>query len=562
MTGKFELSRRKLLAGVGGAGAASVGAGLGTSAYFSDTESFEGNVVRAGQLDLAVDWEMEYDGPGAVETGSGTVDGEPAVLVDLSDVKPGDTGRCRFSFTVVDNPGYLWLGGGMTRSAENGQPEPEARADLTAGDIGTGKGELGRAMDATMAYEGGPELCTGSLKSVLEDVQFGMALDADADTGPRNCYQLEDGDDIVMDWELPESVGNRVQTDEMGFAVRFYGEQCRHNDGDGNPMVDAVVPAGGSVQSAVDAATPGDVIQLAAGTYVEQVVVDKAVTITGAGPGATVVRSPASLSSRFVRDGDDTYPVVSLEAGGAELWNLTVDGDRQGGGNREFVGVGAYNAGAHLGNVEVTKVSEDPLSGNQHGLAVFAYTDDGAERTVTVDGCDIHDYQKGGVVGEGAGLDLCVTHSTVTGIGPTDTIGQNGVQASGVAQAAVVGNTITDNYYTPSSVSAGLIIFETEDVLVDRNELRDNNNGIGALAASDLTARRCNIVGNDTGVLAISSSDIDVTRNWWGAADGPAASSLYSGGATDPVTDEVADGSGDPVYQAHWDDYADSQFDI
>ncbi|WP_440990699.1 right-handed parallel beta-helix repeat-containing protein [Haloarchaeobius baliensis] len=561
MTGRFELSRRKLLAGVGGAGAASVGAGLGTSAYFSDTESFEGNVVTAGQLDLAVDWEMEYDGPGAVEMESGTLDGEPAVLVDLSDVKPGDTGLCTFSFSVVDNPGYLWLGGGMTANAENGQPEPEARADLTAGDIGTGKGELGRAMDATMAYDGGPELCTGSLKSVLEDVQFGMSLDADADTGPRNCYQLDEGDDIVMEWALPESVGNRVQTDEMGFAVTFYGEQCRHNDGDGNPMVDAVVPAGDSIQAAVDAAAPGDVVQLAAGTYVEQVVLDKPVTITGAGPGATVVRSPSSLSSRFVRDGDDTHPVVSLEAGGAELWNLTVDGDRQGGGNHEFVGVGAYNAGAHLGNVEVTNVSEDPLNGVQHGLGVFAYTDDGAERTVTVDGCDIHDYQKGGVVGEGAGLDLCVTYSTVTGIGPTDEIGQNGVQASGVAQAAVVGNTITDNYYTPSSQSAGLIVFQTEDVLVDRNELRDNNNGIGALAASNLTARRCNIVGNDTGALAISSSDIDVTRNWWGAPDGPAPSSIYTGGATDPVTGAVADGSGDPVFQVHWDDYADSQFD-
>ncbi|WP_435117889.1 SipW-dependent-type signal peptide-containing protein [Halolamina sp. C58] len=66
MSGKstsFELSRRKVLAGLGGVGLASAGAGLGTSAYLNDTESFEGNTIAAGQLDLKVDWEEHYSYP-------------------------------------------------------------------------------------------------------------------------------------------------------------------------------------------------------------------------------------------------------------------------------------------------------------------------------------------------------------------------------------------------------------------------------------------------------------------------------------------------------------------
>ncbi|AOW80092.1 hypothetical protein HTSR_0907 [Halodesulfurarchaeum formicicum] len=59
----FEISRRKTLAALGTIGAASAGAGLGTSAWFSDTETFEGNTITAGSLDLKVDWQQTYNGP-------------------------------------------------------------------------------------------------------------------------------------------------------------------------------------------------------------------------------------------------------------------------------------------------------------------------------------------------------------------------------------------------------------------------------------------------------------------------------------------------------------------
>jgi predicted ribosomally synthesized peptide with SipW-like signal peptide len=56
----FELSRRKALAGIGTIGAASAGAGLGTSAFFSDTESFDGNSLQAGTLDMKAAYSAHY----------------------------------------------------------------------------------------------------------------------------------------------------------------------------------------------------------------------------------------------------------------------------------------------------------------------------------------------------------------------------------------------------------------------------------------------------------------------------------------------------------------------
>jgi predicted ribosomally synthesized peptide with SipW-like signal peptide len=107
----IELSRRKILAGIGAAGVASVGAGMGTSAYFSDTESFENNTLTAGELDLKVDWQQTYNGPnpgndGIVEqhpvnaypdtTGDG--------LQDLDGVRYSGAGEVEPVFDAADVP--------------------------------------------------------------------------------------------------------------------------------------------------------------------------------------------------------------------------------------------------------------------------------------------------------------------------------------------------------------------------------------------------------------------------------------------------------------------------
>ncbi|WP_257299629.1 vWA domain-containing protein [Haloarchaeobius sp. FL176] len=94
MSKNIELSRRKILAGIGAAGVASVGAGLGTSAYFSDRELFEGNTIAAGELDLKVDWEEHYSDWSSDEN------------VDIEEADDGesqeDDGEGGFSVTMTE----------------------------------------------------------------------------------------------------------------------------------------------------------------------------------------------------------------------------------------------------------------------------------------------------------------------------------------------------------------------------------------------------------------------------------------------------------------------------
>jgi predicted ribosomally synthesized peptide with SipW-like signal peptide len=202
----YNLSRRKVLAGIGAVGLASAGAGLGTSAYFSDREEFQNNSLVAGELDLLVDWQQTYtandetvfvnahpdhdadgeqsivadndDGvikysdfldpndpdsngeniptlnceniPPISEASYGTdpTTGEvQETLVELGDVKPGDKGEVTFSLHLCDNPGYIWMQADDVSESEGVNTDPELAVDETEG------ADLASAIQAKLWYD-------------------------------------------------------------------------------------------------------------------------------------------------------------------------------------------------------------------------------------------------------------------------------------------------------------------------------------------------------------------------------------------------------------------------
>jgi predicted ribosomally synthesized peptide with SipW-like signal peptide len=251
----IDLTRRKLLIGAGAVGLASAGAGLGTSALFSDRESFADNVITAGTLDLLVHYDVEYNGAPAanlVPNPNGTVDGEPGLFYTLDDVKPGDSGWFQFCFELTTNPAYLWLCTEQTADDENGQNEPEEEAEGVDTD---GLGELDDEIlvDVYYAGENGTPIAGGELASdvtlagALAAFAGGKALNADAVDAvpgdqtpypPSNEPGVVTGPCIRFDWVLPAAVGNEVQSDTLAFAIDFHAIQARNTDGTDNPCTD------------------------------------------------------------------------------------------------------------------------------------------------------------------------------------------------------------------------------------------------------------------------------------------------------------------------------------
>ncbi|WP_256545035.1 SipW-dependent-type signal peptide-containing protein [Halobellus inordinatus] len=274
MTERFEISRRKALAALGTIGVASAGAGLGTSALFTDEESFENNNLVAGSLDLFVDyWTSSNQGSYGSSVSSGQVDGERGATYayELSDVKPGDSGALAFCPKIVDNPAWLWLGSGGVVDYENGQTEPEMDADASGGgsisspNNGAGFGELSESIQVTISYAEGitpieedgdlvgfecvdpvalnnPEDYT--LADLSDELLFGFLMDVErGEAGPQPYpgspdVETQTGPCLCIEWELPIEVGNEIQTDALDFDFTFVAEQSRHNGSPMSPFVD------------------------------------------------------------------------------------------------------------------------------------------------------------------------------------------------------------------------------------------------------------------------------------------------------------------------------------
>ena len=279
----FGLSRRKMLGGLGIVGVASAGAGLGTTAFFSDEESFQDNTITAGELDLFVhvDYSEDQGAFAQYSTPSGTyinggvvgedvesedgavVPGEP-LSIQVVDLKPGDSGEGKFCFSIVYNPAYMWMCGELTANDQNGTTDPEEAALMDEfGEIPE-DGQLADAMEITLSYcdpdgELGEEIISGSLAEVMAALQNGIPLNGDGNAdGPVANRPAFDGVEepfvdgepnvdetcVCFEWEVPTTVGNEIQTDSVEFDFEFYAEQERHNDGTTNPCVESAAGEG------------------------------------------------------------------------------------------------------------------------------------------------------------------------------------------------------------------------------------------------------------------------------------------------------------------------------
>ena len=267
----YGLSRRKALLGLGTIGVAGIGAGLGTSALFSDTESFTNNQIQAGTTNLIAELalvDIDSSAPGELEINldentTVTADGDVEMGLDVGDMKPGDCITLRATANVEDNPMYVALTGQNVSESGGVTTEPEPTPD---------NGELGENLEITLGYDddrtslhdntiegnitADPGFSDVPGDQFLGDVGGGLLYrgrnGADPGSGEPGGHAGSAGaptriggdvNDSNVDREkvthfieicLPESVGNVVQGDSLSFDLVWSAEQVRNNAEPGN----------------------------------------------------------------------------------------------------------------------------------------------------------------------------------------------------------------------------------------------------------------------------------------------------------------------------------------
>ncbi len=394
------------------------------------------------------------------------------------------------------------------------------------------------------------------------------------DGADPNPVADDDNDPILIAQACPTTRYVAVGGDDMLNDCRDSGAPCA------------------TIQHAIDVACPsGDTISLSSGSFAEgpQIVVDKDVSVVGAGKTATVVHATGSTGNNgdprgwFLVDSGITF----------NLSDLTLDG----------TGFNIWQAIRHKGQGAIDNVLFNEIKyPTYNGTALAAF----GTGPVDVSNCMFTEIGRVGVNYFGPD----VTGSTFsdnmyTGKGDGDHLDYM-LDIGNGAQVTVSGNTVTDNRGQASSdgsTSAGVLVttyfgpgsgatvegnimesnttgiaigYDTADtsvVTATCNRIRDNRQPgtcdiggsglclsgaiddacsadsdcdvgagifvVGADAgANPITVHENSFAGNLSGMSASSlqAGVVDAEDNWWGAADGPGGSGPGSG---DPVTANV-----------------------
>jgi hypothetical protein len=239
-----------------------------------------------------------------------------------------------------------------------------------------------------------------------------------------------------------------------------------------------------TIQSAVNAASPNDRINVCPGTYAEQVKVTKPLTIQGievANQHLSLIMPTAVVAnSTSTATGFPIAAIVLVEGTDrVTLTHLAVDGANNALGDcaTNLVGIYYRNASGTINDVAVRNIELAPaLFGCQVGFGILVQSGGGGRSRVEILDSSIHDYQKNGIVASEAGTEVFVSRNAVSGVGATPLIAQNGIQISFGAKGIVENNSVINHIYSQctavnncSFVSTNILIFQSDGVRVFGN---------------------------------------------------------------------------------------------
>ena len=204
-----------------------------------------------------------------------------------------------------------------------------------------------------------------------------------------------------------------------------------------------------TIQSAVNAASPGDTIDVCAGAYPEQVVVAKNdLTIRGAGASATVVRPTVVVpNTTSLLAGSPVKAVLLVDgATNATIANLTIDAAGAGSGadlglNCPAVGflTGIFFRGGS-GSVDTAQAT-NVTSSTVCGMAIR-----GENANLVITRSLMSHYSEAGLACAGPNGHCTITGNTIRGQGPVSNQVQSGIQIRATAAGSISGNVITDHF--------------------------------------------------------------------------------------------------------------------
>lgn len=224
-----------------------------------------------------------------------------------------------------------------------------------------------------------------------------------------------------------------------------------------------------TIQAAINAAQPGDQIDVHPGTYLEQLYIGAGKDNIKIHTRNAIVSPPISMvsGSLITVDGAQNLTIQGFTISGPLPDSAFTDGT---------AAAGIYVRGggsATIKNDYITQIWQATATdrGIQNGIAILV----GRQRDSTTGSAIIANniidhWQKTAIVIDNTGSSATITNNKVTGEGPIGYTAQNGIQVGRGAAGFVQNNSVSALSYTgPSYSASGILVFETGNVEVSGN---------------------------------------------------------------------------------------------
>jgi hypothetical protein len=190
---------------------------------------------------------------------------------------------------------------------------------------------------------------------------------------------------------------------------------------DGGP--DCLQPTHATISAAVQAAKAGDRIVICPGTYAEQVVLTKKLTLAGRPSGSrTVVLRPTALPSTrpSLVSGNPVTAAIIVDTPSVAIEQIEIDMTANGvrGCSPIVAGVYARNSNGFVRSVTITGARHNERPACEGGVGLYLESN-GAKAKLVTDHNVYVGYQKAAAVANGAGAYLTCNRSQATGAGPS-----------------------------------------------------------------------------------------------------------------------------------------------
>ena len=276
-----------------------------------------------------------------------------------------------------------------------------------------------------------------------------------------------------------------------------------------------------SIQAAVIAASSGDRINVCPGTYHEQVVVEKPLTISGvdiAGQNlATIMPIGVVANTTSLVSGNPIAAIVLVNGtNNVTLTNLTVDGSANALAtcDANLVGVFYRNGSGKADSLAVKNMKFGPPNeGCQGGLGMFVQSGNGGTSKVDILNSSVHDYQKNGITANEPGTDVNIKGNAVTGMGSDPFNAQNGIQVGFGAKGTLDSNSVINHVYAPCIDVNNCPDSATNILIAFADNVKVTNNNTGNAQVNIYALGNRNDVTNNTIFQSRVFDGIDLIGN-------------------------------------------------